>query len=81
MLPSNTENDSCLLRIITCTVSVEGRDLVERMLQADPLKRIEAADALRHPWITRRAARTQWIENSVASVKPKDIESASCSIS
>eukprot|EP00559_Dactyliosolen_fragilissimus_P001849 CAMPEP_0184865596 /NCGR_PEP_ID=MMETSP0580-20130426/18591_1 /TAXON_ID=1118495 /ORGANISM="Dactyliosolen fragilissimus" /LENGTH=1068 /DNA_ID=CAMNT_0027364869 /DNA_START=166 /DNA_END=3372 /DNA_ORIENTATION=- len=37
------------------SVSVEGKDLVERMLEVDPQKRIKAADALKHPWITRRA--------------------------
>ena len=36
-------------------ISVEGRDLIEKMLIADPLARISPADALRHPWITRRA--------------------------
>ncbi|KAL7519889.1 hypothetical protein ACHAWX_004643 [Stephanocyclus meneghinianus] len=36
-------------------VSVEGRDLVERMLEVDPTKRIGPTEALRHPWITRRA--------------------------
>lgn len=37
-------------------ISVEGRDLVEKMLIADPSERISPAGALRHPWITRRAA-------------------------
>lgn len=37
-------------------VSIEGRDLVERMLEVDPAKRIGPSEALRHPWITRRAA-------------------------
>jgi serine/threonine protein kinase len=36
-------------------VSVEGRDLIERMLMVDPSKRIGPSEALRHPWITRRA--------------------------
>lgn len=36
-------------------ISVEGRDLIEKMLIADPMARISPADALRHPWITRRA--------------------------
>lgn len=38
------------------SVSVEGRDLIERMLVVDPSKRIGPGEALRHPWITRRAA-------------------------
>eukprot|EP00985_Skeletonema_marinoi_P002224 scaffold898_cov120-Skeletonema_marinoi.AAC.8 len=37
-------------------ISVEGRDLIEKMLIVDPSARISPADALRHPWITRRAA-------------------------
>lgn len=37
-------------------VSIEGRDLIEKMLTADPSARITPTDALRHPWITRRAA-------------------------
>lgn len=37
------------------SVSIEGRDLIERMLVVDPLKRIGPREALRHPWITRRA--------------------------
>ena len=39
----------------TRPVSIEGRDLVERMLHHDPEKRITASEALKHPWITRRA--------------------------
>jgi len=35
------------------TVSIEGRDLVEKMLERDPKKRIEARRALGHPWIKR----------------------------
>ena len=36
-------------------VSIEGRDLLEKMLVTDPTKRISPIEALRHPWITRRA--------------------------
>mmetsp|Transcript_17960 Transcript_17960/g.20447 ORF Transcript_17960/g.20447 Transcript_17960/m.20447 type:complete len:911 (+) Transcript_17960:197-2929(+) len=36
------------------SVSVEGRDLVEKLLQRNPSKRISAANALQHPWITIR---------------------------
>mmetsp|Transcript_30485 Transcript_30485/g.63390 ORF Transcript_30485/g.63390 Transcript_30485/m.63390 type:complete len:174 (+) Transcript_30485:1-522(+) len=39
------------------SVSIEGRDLIERMLVVDPAKRIGPNEALRHPWITRRAPR------------------------
>jgi len=37
------------------TVSIEGRDLIEKMLEVDPLRRIGPSEALKHPWITRRA--------------------------
>eukprot|EP00563_Minutocellus_polymorphus_P015940 CAMPEP_0181055802 /NCGR_PEP_ID=MMETSP1070-20121207/19388_1 /TAXON_ID=265543 /ORGANISM="Minutocellus polymorphus, Strain NH13" /LENGTH=1215 /DNA_ID=CAMNT_0023135127 /DNA_START=194 /DNA_END=3841 /DNA_ORIENTATION=+ len=40
-------------------ISIEGRDLVERMLHHDPEKRITASEALKHPWITRRAPPTK----------------------
>ena len=42
-----------------CLVSIEGRDLVEKLLTRDPTKRIDASKALQHPWITRRARRVQ----------------------
>lgn len=45
-----------VLKIIP-SVSLEGRDLVEKLLTRDPLKRIDASKALQHPWITRRALR------------------------
>ena len=37
------------------SISIEGRDLVEKMLERDPSKRIDPKKALQHPWITRRA--------------------------
>lgn len=37
-------------------ISVEGRDLVEKMLEKDPMKRITAERALNHAWIRRRYA-------------------------
>ena len=43
----------------TIAVSIEGRDLIERMLVVDPIKRIGPSEALRHPWITRRATAPQ----------------------
>ncbi|SCU67654.1 protein kinase, putative [Trypanosoma equiperdum] len=33
-------------------VSPEGRDLLKKMLEVDPKKRVTAADALRHPFLT-----------------------------
>jgi serine/threonine protein kinase len=39
------------------SISVEGRDLVEKLLKRDPAERIDASKALQHAWITRRALR------------------------
>lgn len=36
-------------------ISAEAKDLVKRMLEYDPSKRISAADALQHKWIKTRA--------------------------
>jgi len=41
------------------SVSIEGRDLIEKMLQRDPERRITPSKALLHPWITRRAPATK----------------------
>lgn len=38
------------------TISLEGRDLVERMMKPNPKERISASEALKHPWITRRTS-------------------------
>lgn len=48
------------------TVSVEGRDLIERMLIVDPSKRIGPSEALRHPWITRRAPSNEDVGNQAS---------------
>ncbi len=36
------------------TISAEAKDLVKKMLQVDPIKRIKALEALEHPYISRR---------------------------
>jgi serine/threonine protein kinase len=62
------------IKLMTCIVnqlptsmlvSIEGRDLVEKLLEPDPKRRIEAADALKHPWITRRTTRPAWMESVI----------------
>ena len=61
------------------SVSVEGRDLVERMLERDPSKRIEPSKALQHAWIRRRTS-----PRKVPTEIPNPAESPSdfaCSIS
>ena len=61
----------------TRPVSIEGRDLVERMLHHDPEKRITASEALKHPWITRRApAPSKTRTEEQATSKMETIESA-----
>lgn len=37
-------------------ISYEAKDLVRKMLEYDPSKRINAGDALQHPWIKKEAA-------------------------
>jgi serine/threonine protein kinase len=55
-------------------ISLEGRDLIERMLVVDPAKRIGPAEALKHPWITRRAT-SLYQENNYS-----DCNGAMCSV-
>jgi serine/threonine protein kinase len=38
------------LKAVLPRLSKTGLDLIERMLQADPQKRITAKDAMRHPY-------------------------------
>lgn len=61
------------------SVSVEGRDLVEKMLERDPSKRIEPKKALQHPWITRRAERSKIPTETESS--NESLEDFACSIS
>lgn len=61
------------------SVSVEGRDLVEKMLERDPSKRIEPKKALQHPWITRRAERSKIPAETKSS--NESLEDFACSIS
>ena len=60
------------------TVSVEGRDLVEQMLERDPSKRIEPKKALQHPWITRRATPNK---PTMTTSSKASLEDFACSIS
>jgi serine/threonine protein kinase len=56
LIAENSEAKVDYPRVDWESVSLEGRDLVERMLERDPSKRIVASKALEHPWITRRAS-------------------------
>jgi serine/threonine protein kinase len=35
-------------------VSSEGKDLIQKMLEKDPEKRIKLAEAFNHPWVRNR---------------------------
>ncbi|KAK5858090.1 hypothetical protein PBY51_002259 [Eleginops maclovinus] len=37
------------------TVTPEAKDLINKMLTINPAKRITAAEALKHPWISHRS--------------------------
>jgi len=60
------------------SVSIEGRDLVEKMLERDPSKRIEPKKALQHPWITRRATQNKLKKDCAYTESLKEF---ACSIS
>lgn len=38
-------------------VSLEARDLAQKMLERDPTQRVSAKDALEHPWIVNRVTK------------------------
>lgn len=60
------------------SISIEGRDLVEKMLERDPSKRIDPKKALEHPWITRRATDKNI---SVQRNRKEVLENFACTIS
>jgi len=47
-------------------ISQEGRDLICKMAEPDPRKRISAADALKHPWFQRTAASASVLDGSMS---------------
>ena len=49
-------------------ISEPAKDLVRKMLQADPSKRIAAREALQHPWLAGREDKQTLVE-SVAPVR------------
>ena len=69
--------DMATLSFSFLTVSLEARDLVERMLERDPKKRISAKEALEHPWIVTRAPRTVLTDGSKSLAE----EATACIIS
>ena len=58
-LPFDTENINTIANIVCKgkylmknTISVEAQDLINRMLQPDPLIRIKINEILHHPWLS-----------------------------
>lgn len=47
-------------------ISAEAKDLVKRMLEYDPAKRISAKDALQHKWI-KENAKEEKVERTLAT--------------
>lgn len=56
------------LRSILGSASTQGIDIIDRMLTYDPLKRISASDALKHPYFTQSVRTSSNAENSSVSV-------------
>ena len=73
----------CLFLICYCySVSLEGRDLVEKLMTKDPSKRINARKALEHPWLTRRALRMrQTTPQENQTDQSTDVTDFACTIS
>jgi calcium-dependent protein kinase len=58
-------------------VSKDAIDLLKKMLTYDPERRISAEEALRHPWITKKAHEevdTEAILNALTNLKNFNIE-------
>jgi serine/threonine protein kinase len=63
--------------LLLVAVSLEARDLVERTLERDPMKRISAKEALEHPWIVTRAPPTVVTDSSKSLTE----EGPTCTVS
>lgn len=50
-------------------VSQNAKDLIRRLLVADPKQRMTAAQALRHPWVTGNAAKNEHMEGAQTKLK------------
>jgi serine/threonine protein kinase len=58
------------------TVSKEARDLVSKMLNPDPSKRINIEEVLKHPWLANRRS------SDVSSITQNDtMGDAACTVS
>lgn len=63
------------------SISLEGRDLVEKLMRPDPSKRIDASTALQHPWITRRLRRRRRVTQDESQDDSPKTEEFACVIS
>jgi len=50
-------------------VSDSAKDFINKLLDVDPKKRLNAAEALNHPWIQGGTAKTTHMENTIKSMK------------
>ena len=48
-------------------VSDEAKALVAQLLDSDPITRIDAAEALQHPWIVNRVPPSRWLNGRYLS--------------
>jgi len=53
-------------------ISSDARDLVSRLLEINPDERIDAIEALRHPWIVQRAPPSKWMKQNSGRNTSKD---------
>jgi serine/threonine protein kinase len=61
-------------------VSASAQDLVKQMMHADPAKRLDARQALQHPWIVKHLPESEEFDRSV-SVPPNPRRDDACVVS
>jgi len=62
-------------------ISLEGRDLVEKLLHRDPSKRCDAHRALQHPWITIRTSGNKQTIEPICDNDSRGLDDFACTIS
>ena len=56
---------------MTTKVSNDARDLVQKLLVIDPVKRLSASEAERHPWVTSTNVSTEHIADAHAAIRSR----------